>query len=265
MACKVGITLLVRDEADIIEDWIGFHSNNFDHIYVTDNGSVDGTREMIESVWSNMSTPITIFDEPEQNFNQPKWVDRMIRQAKADGCGWVVNSDADEFWSGNYWTLAANAPAHIGGYRVESYLHVPTITDDENAVGINNRRPWYVVAPRNPVEAQCMKAWHKIFHRTDCYLENILGNQDVKFSGNEAIVDAPEGYYIDHFSERSWDHFRRKYINGGEAYTRSSLPYAYGFHWRDTYKIYTHGGGITALKKEWRRRIARNFSCLARD
>ena len=56
---KIGLTLLVRDEHDIIKQWLDFHIPKADFIVVTDNGSVDGTRDILEQD----SDAIQIIDE----------------------------------------------------------------------------------------------------------------------------------------------------------------------------------------------------------
>ena len=92
------MTLLVKDEADIIEANIRTHAKlGVDAFIVMDNGSSDGTREIVEHL--RQEYEITLIEQPSTAYKQRKWVTQMCRLAlkkyKAD---WVINCDADEFW-----------------------------------------------------------------------------------------------------------------------------------------------------------------------
>lgn len=64
---KIIMTLLVRDEVDIIEKNICFHLNSgIDHIIATDNGSIDGTRDILENY--QKKGVLTLIDEPKHTY-----------------------------------------------------------------------------------------------------------------------------------------------------------------------------------------------------
>jgi hypothetical protein len=92
------MTLLTRDESDIVEQHLAFHfAAGVDHVIVTDHVSTDGTRDVLER--HAREGHVTVLREPEGPFRQREWVTRMARLAVAEhGADWVVNSDVDEFW-----------------------------------------------------------------------------------------------------------------------------------------------------------------------
>ncbi|WP_092556512.1 glycosyltransferase family 2 protein [Herbiconiux ginsengi] len=92
------MTLMVRDEADIISAMIDHHlAQGVDTIIVTDNGSVDGTTAILEEY--SARGLIDLRHDPVQRKQQWSVVTAMARDAytlhQAD---WVLNADADEFW-----------------------------------------------------------------------------------------------------------------------------------------------------------------------
>jgi len=92
------MTLLVRDEADIIDAQIAFHLHTgVDFVIATDNASRDGTTEVLESY--ARAGYLHLIREDGENMQQIEWVSRMARLAATDfSADWVINSDADEFW-----------------------------------------------------------------------------------------------------------------------------------------------------------------------
>ena len=114
-APRIALTLLVRDEADIVGATIDFHRQaGVDVIIVTDNGSRDGTRQLLQARADRGE--IVLLDEPSDAYEQDVWATRMARMARDEhGADWVLSGDADEFWHAPGATLRqalAGRPEH---------------------------------------------------------------------------------------------------------------------------------------------------------
>ena len=95
---KLAMTLLARDESDIIGANLEFHiAQGVDFVLATDNLSEDRTGDILRE-YEARGLLHYIF-EPNDNYNQHEWVTRMARMAYCEfGADWVINNDADEFW-----------------------------------------------------------------------------------------------------------------------------------------------------------------------
>lgn len=98
---RLSMNLLVKNEADIIADNIRYHSHaGVDCFVVMDNGSTDGTREIIADLSKDYD--IHIIDRPIAEYKQSQWKTEMAfvskRKLQAD---WSIANDADEFWYPN--------------------------------------------------------------------------------------------------------------------------------------------------------------------
>lgn len=89
---------MVRDEADIIAAMVEHHlAQGIDLIMVTDNGSVDGTREILAEYADH--GVVELHDYLVHDKNQSRIVSGMAERAFTEhGADWVVNADADEFF-----------------------------------------------------------------------------------------------------------------------------------------------------------------------
>ena len=94
------MTILVKNESDIIEANIRTHSNlGVDAFMIMDNNSTDGTRDILSKLSKEFD--ITIIDE-KGYYQQKKFMTKLAFLAKKKyKPDWIVNSDADEFWIPN--------------------------------------------------------------------------------------------------------------------------------------------------------------------
>lgn len=91
------MNLLVKNEVDILSDNIKYHSEvGVDQFVVMDNGSTDGTRELLEELKGIYN--LHVIDRPDSDYQQSNWKTEMARCAAKRGAHWSIANDADEFW-----------------------------------------------------------------------------------------------------------------------------------------------------------------------
>jgi len=95
---KLIMTMMVRDEADVIRAALEHHrAQGIDRMIVTDNGSVDGTLEILQQYEAEGFVDLRV--DPVHRKQQSEVVTAMARDAyELYGADWVINADADEFW-----------------------------------------------------------------------------------------------------------------------------------------------------------------------
>ncbi len=252
------MTLLVRDEEDIIRTNIDYHfAQGVDFILATDNLSRDRTPSILREY--ERAGKLKFILETDDTYAQGVWVTRMARQAYTEfGADWVINSDADEFW----WPLQGNLK--------DALARVPSETQSLLASRFNfimEKRPFgqpfYArmrhreVASFNPLGAPLPQ---KMAHRGSSSVEVGQGNHTVEglIPGRpaEGILD------ILHFPVRSYGQMENKIAKGGAAYARNtSLPQNLGNTWRALHRELQEHGHLKAyfatVEHDASRRIAR--------
>ena len=177
------MTLLVRDEVDIVRAHLSYHLNaGIDFVIVTDNGSVDGTSDVLAEF--ERAGVVRVIDEPVGEFRQREWQSRMARLAATEhGADWVINSDADEFWwprGGSFPDLLAAIPGRYGilGSLVRHF--VPVVDDGRPF----HERMRYRLTPQAPVNdpASPWRPYRKILHRADADALVIEGSHELRGS-----------------------------------------------------------------------------------
>ncbi len=232
---KLIMTLLVRDEADVVDAQIAHHlSAGVDFVIATDNRSVDGTTEILER-WRSEGV-LHLISEPGDDLRQTEWVTRMARLAATDfAADWVINADADEFWWPNGESLKdvlSGVPVHLGVVRGAWRNFVPRPDDGH---------PFF--AERMTVR-YCSPSFHphplsthlKSVHRAALDVRVGRGNHEAFGSGLTAL----RGWFpfeVLHFPVRSLEHCRRKYVTQFVALERNAEKGIPG-HMEDAYRAY---------------------------
>ncbi|TML11741.1 MAG: glycosyltransferase family 2 protein [Actinobacteria bacterium] len=136
---KLVMTLLARDEADLVDAQVSFHLNaGVDFVIATDNLSKDETTEILESYAK--AGRLHLIREDGEYLRQADWITRMGRMAATEfGADWVIHSDADEFWwprGDSLKDVLASIPSRYGIVRALLRHFVPRRADDRAHVRI---------------------------------------------------------------------------------------------------------------------------------
>ena len=176
---KLAMTLLVRDEPDILDAHLSFHLNaGVDVVIATDHRSTDGTTEILESY--AREGYVHFIRREDERIRQSEWVTQMARLAATEqGADWVINSDADEFWWPRERSLKevlAAVPPGYGVVRAVSRVFIPRPGDGWFAERMTARLA--LTAPIND-PATPFRHVAKAAHRAHPDAVVLQGNHDV--------------------------------------------------------------------------------------
>jgi hypothetical protein len=235
---RIVLTLVVRDEVDIVDAQIAYHLNaGVEVVVATDHQSEDGTTAVLEGYerlgllhLQRVSGPVC----------EDVWRTDMARYAARElGADWVINTDADEFWvprRGSIREAFAAVPAEFGAVEAVSRHFVPR-PDDERRFGDRMTLRFSADAPLNdPLSPY--RPHGKVAHR---------GDRDVVVHHGAHRVEGPvplvgwHPFDVFHFPYRSLEQYERKtvrrargdsqlgqYVRGLNAHEQGRVREVYG-------------------------------------
>ena len=225
----IAMLLLVRDEEDILAQNIAFHLRcGIRNFVVTNNGSTDGTRDILRDFERSLGTSFIVLDDPVIAHLQAERVNRMIAIAKEKfQPRWVLSADADEFWypvNGNY-TTECDGRANI----LDCYWHNFAPAPDTAWQGFQTIGE--------------MPGYHARMKKTLCLARGLLG----MYAGNHEARTIPhvarrsENIRVYHYPIRSYAQFERKVVQGHRATMSAGAHQNVAWHWREYYEAWEAG------------------------
>jgi hypothetical protein len=227
---KLVVTVLARDEADVIDAQVAFHlAAGADFVIATDNNSRDGTTEILESY--ERDGVLQLIREPAEGLRQGEWVTRMARLAACEhGADWVINTDADEFWwprGGSLKDVLAAVPPEYGVVQGFWRSFVPRPDDGAPFAERMTAR----LTQRAPINdpTSFYRPVVKVAHRADPTVTVARGNHAL---ADSALRTLPTWHPIEvlHFPLRSREQWMRKVQLQGDAFTKHIERSGTGYH-----------------------------------
>lgn len=218
--------LMVRDEADVIGYTLAhLLAEGVDHILVSDNGSRDDTRRILDLYAEGGK--VTVLDDPDPAYEQAAKMTRLAHMAHGMGATWVVPCDADEviYYPDGRLCDFLTEDLKVDVVGIEVFDHIATAADDPSIpnpfLRIQHRR-------RHPQRLQ------KVAFRSHPEAELEMGNHGVSVP---PTFHATNGGLVKmrHFQYRSLEQAARKLRQGKEAYDATDPMSFVGLNYRRGY------------------------------
>lgn len=228
MTLSVAALIMVRNERHVIATCIGhlLTTIGVDRVYVVDNGSSDGTLEILHRI--ARTTARVVVHSDDGAFRQGEIVTALAQRATADGATWLLPTDADEFlWLRPGQSLATLCQRDdIGGYRIDVCNFMQTRFVRRDGPGALATMCVAAIPAGSPADGQ---AWvtagtipfiriaypSKVLLRADPSLTISFGNHDAT-GMTGPLTPLTEGVIL-HAPMRSFDRMQRRAEAGRRA------------------------------------------------
>jgi hypothetical protein len=237
----LALTLVVRDEADVVDAQLAYHlAAGVDVVVATDHQSEDGTTATLEAYEREGVLRLLRVAGPVR---EDEWRTEMARLAARElGADWVINTDADEFWIPRRGTLKetfAAVPERFGAVHAVSRHFVPRpdagATFDERMT-LRFTADAALNDPMSPYRPH-----GKVAHRGD---PAVVVHHGAHRIDGLAALHGWHAFDVFHFPYRSREQYERKTVRRARGDSRLG-QYVRGLHAREQGRIEEIWSGIT--------------------
>ena len=246
VAVRVVLTLLVRDEADVVEWQLLYHyARGIDFVVATDHRSVDGTTEILRRFEGEGR--LRYIRDDSDRISQAEQMTRLARIAATEhAADWVIPSDADEFWwprRGTFHEILEAVPAEVGVVRGFIRTFAPRPEDG---------RPFFermtiLARPVADHEDIYLPNVH-VVHRAHPTVNVTRGFHDAYADGLGRLIRDWCPFEVLHFPNRTSAQSARKYDQGFRAWIGAEHG---GRHIQAAYRVLETAGS----EQLWERRV----------
>lgn len=237
----------IKNEADIIESFVRYHSNIVDLMIILDNGSTDDTLDILNQL-KNEGLPIVVIEDEDRYFEPFIKYNYLLGVALTEYSADIVCPlDCDEFIVCD----EGNPRELIEGIADDSYLklkwrtYVPTSDDDENIKFIPSRITH--VRDENLETNYKVIVTRELVDKFDMKLS--IGNHaidvDDEFKDKIECVD-DAGLNIAHFPLRSINQTKSKVLLGyPNTLSRNTVVKGTSFHYEVMFDKIRNNGNLS--------------------
>ncbi len=210
---------MAKNEADII----GYSLRHMlgqgvDGIIVVDNGSTDGTRNVLDSLAAE-DARVFVGVDGEPAFHQGMKVSYLAHLAWRAGADWVVPFDADELWFADGCTVAERLRGLTSDRAWCDYRNAYPLPED-GRLDLDSDRALQIDRDAPP--------WLRIAFRTRRWVWVGEGNHDLRTLGPTPT----RCLHMLHLSYRSLEQYSRKADQGVAALVKAGKDESIATHWR---------------------------------
>lgn len=232
---KITMNLLVRNEEDILEYNILHHRKiGIDHINIMNHLSTDKTEDIINFYAKDGF--VTHIKQNSDRYDQDIWMTELTNNAYRDGCDWIINADADEFFNTTIPLKQILSNIDTDVVSVKYMDSIQSINDDFKN---SNRFSQHGTS--------------KIIVRSLPNIKMNMGNHSCNISHNTTTFGYNDPIVIYHYPCRSEDQCYRKMVVGGEALKKSFPNSDIGGHWTKVNNLFYNN------KEEYKKIIFQKF------
>lgn len=228
---KIIAISLVKNEVDIIEAFVRHTLHFVDEVFVSDNGSIDGTRETLQKL-VQAKLPIRVFVDDHFEYDQSDKMTALYRLSLRSDPDFVLPLDADEFIQAQSRSALRESFKKIPSAAVGQCSWKNHVLSDVNELQISKR---FALRSKH-------SSYFKVVIKApgskddDAVIEQ--GNHALRRSGKSAAQVLLEDCSIAHFPIRSKQQLSKKVVIGWLANVAhfGANPKMNGFHWKDLYE-----------------------------